>query len=123
MTRSREMTFGGSVETRTVKTTSQKIVTSKARRASRLHQGILAAGLAVGLFSLPGHAWGANRPGEVGGNEQLWMAFSIALGIVGLGVMFLYRDQRIRDLEKKLAGKDEALQKSEEKYRCLVDRT
>jgi two-component system NtrC family sensor kinase len=123
MTRSRETIFGGSAGTKMGKTTSRKRATGKARRASRLHRGILAAGLVVGLFSLPGHAWGAGRPGEVEGNEQVWMAFSIALGIVGLGVMFLYRDQRIRDLEKKLAGKDEALQKSEEKYRSLVEST
>ena len=72
------------------------------------------------LFSI---AAAANGAGDPLADEQTWLILSIALGIVGLGAVLLYRDHRIRLLEKDIARKNEALQKSEMKYNSLVEST
>jgi PAS domain S-box-containing protein len=74
----------------------------------------------IGLIS---NAQAARETGSGMGNEQTWLTVSIVLGILALGAFLLYRDHRIRDLERKIARKNKALQKSETRYKSLVEST
>ncbi len=61
----------------------------------------------------------AARAGADGGH--LWITISVIALVIGLGAILSYRDQGIRKLEKEVSLKNEQLEKSEEKYRSLVE--
>jgi len=67
-----------------------------------------------------GIAW-ASQAGGAGTGEQAWVAVIVIAIVIGIGGALSYRDQRIRNLENEVAGKNEALQRSEEQYRSLVE--
>ena len=67
-----------------------------------------------------GLVW-ADQAGAPKTGNQAWIAVIVIAIVIVIGAVFSYRDQRIRNLEQDLVKKNEALQRSEQKYRSLVE--
>jgi PAS domain S-box-containing protein len=92
-------------------------------RTSNPNKAFLVGLLTIGNLCLgEGILWGS-EVGETDIQNQVWVAISIIALVLGLGAVLSYRDQRIRNLEKEIAKKNEDLQRSEEKYHSLVEST
>jgi PAS domain S-box-containing protein len=77
--------------------------------------------LVCAIMGFGGSLGWADQTGTETTDVQAWITVIVIVIAVGVGAVFSYRDQRIRNLEREVARKDEALQQSEEQYRSLVE--
>ena len=100
----------------------KKIQTMKRAQLNVMIHFFFLLALVSPLFLFSG-AEAANGVGNGMVDEHTWLTISIVLGILALGAFLLYRDHRIRDLEREIARKNRQLQRSEVKYKSLVEST